>query len=219
VKLSRIVLLFLLLGAGCSTNPRNALPTRGNIEVPVQYIEKNRQKILISERPVKPRATLRAVPGAIMGIPTGEIQSQPISSSGMLSLDVAQLGKFYAAAADTLHPGPATTGLTVEPADTRFARVGTFIAYKSSPRRPSMVGFSGANTAGYVILVYFDRPCAMTGTVTAYPGDPYFSAYAYDVTIGEAGFHWLSMGAGAVKSVAAIHEASKEVRPTFTVEY
>jgi hypothetical protein len=51
----------------------------------------------------------------------------------MLSLDVAQLSKLYAAEADTLHSGPTTIGMTVKPADARFARVGTFIAFESAP--------------------------------------------------------------------------------------
>ena len=211
-------LLLAFLAVSCSTLPP-APPIMGTLQIPVRYLEKNHENILQSERPVKGRAIFRAIPGSVFGLPQGPIESQPVSSSDVLPIDVERLLSVYTEVAQTLQPGPTTAGLTIKPADVRLARVGTFIDYQSAPRAPARVGFTDDDSGDMLILVYFDKPCRLAGTLAGLPKDAGMTKAVFDVTIESAGLHWLTLKTNVTDGVATLHEVRKPVAPTYILIY
>jgi hypothetical protein len=216
--LNRCWPLMAVLLCGCSTVHRPAAVT-GPLQIPVKYLESNHADILQSERPVNARAILRAIPGGVFGMPQGPIESRSISSSDTLSIDLERLLTVYAEAAQTLQAGPATAGLTIKPADVRLARVGTLIDYQSAPRAPTRVGFEDGDSGDMLILVYFNKPCRLAGTIAGLPRDAGMTKAVFDVTIDSAGFHWLTVKTNMADGIATLHEARTSVVPTYILKY
>lgn len=89
-------------------------------------------------------------------------------------------------------------GLRIEPNDTRFGRVATTIGL-SETLGTLKVGFRDHVASKYVlVLVFFDRPCRLTGTLRASNGQ----IWSANVAIEKAGLAWLKMGDGHVTAAA-----------------
>lgn len=74
--------------------------------------------------------------------------------------------------------------LSVSPAGTHFARLGTFV-YKRKPKQGYSAGFNRVSDGHYLFVFYFDRPCKLIGE------DRSEEKVTVNLTIPEAGFYLL----------------------------
>lgn len=91
----------------------------------------------------------------------------------------------------TLTDDAATAGWRIDPGDTRLARVATTIAHEGTPGL--MVGFADSDSKSNLLLVFFDRPCRLTGTVLVHAREGQTTTFAIDVIVEKAGLNWLNM--------------------------
>ena len=95
-------------------------------------------------------------------------------------------------------------GLSVEPANTRFARISAGFMKKGAPASGMAAGFINAYSYDPMTLFYFDRPCHVTGTISGDPGAQW--PITYDADVKKAGLTWLvsiqQQSGGAIVLVA-----------------
>jgi len=131
--------------------------------------------------------TLRAIPGAFGGYPV-ERHSMllPIRFGDAFDLSMADLEDTIAPLAQRASEQTTASGVSVQPAETRFLRVATFYYDARSGADVMGAGFLDPATGEHVTLSYFDRPCTVRGTVQN--GDGTVSI-ALDVPA--AGLYWV----------------------------
>lgn len=133
------------------------------------------------------QVSLRAIPGAFGGAPFATHSMLiPIHIGESFALPMSELEASMTQLAQRASEQTVASGISVEPADTRFARVATFFYDSGSGRDVMGAGFLDAVTRETVTLSYFDRPCKVRGTVRE--GALQISV-AMDVPA--AGFHWV----------------------------
>lgn len=110
-------------------------------------------------------------------------------------------------------------GWHVVPAETRFSRVSTGFKYMGSPHPARAAGFKDTATGDYLLLVFFDRPCRLTGIVIIPPTPGDVTTNVFDVNIDKAGFHWLATHKDQAKDTATVEHAASSVRPVLWVQY
>jgi hypothetical protein len=113
-------------------------------------------------------------------------------------------------------PGVTST-LTVDPVDTHFARVAHQMNYQSAPRVPGASRIVDSGSKENLYLVYFDRPCHLTGNVSYGGAEP--GSRDFDVTIEKAGLNWLAATKKGPGDYSIIRHAPSPVRPVFVIEY
>jgi len=120
------------------------------------------------------------VPGSITGPPSGgPLSIVPVEGEETFELVLpARMGR-RAERFDS-------PSLTIEPADTRVARLGTFHEYPQYGRFRGGGGFLHAPSGATMLLVYFSGPATLQGSIEEPTG-----TYHYDVTVDRAGWAWL----------------------------
>jgi len=143
--------------------------------------------------------SLYAVPGRIAGIPQPRffeliLKSEDATGAWMepgtqenFALSLGKLEHMLAKHASTYVPRPEDSNFTVEPADTRFARLtlttsGSSISYMFQHES----GFVEDATRDHYVLVYVDRPCQISGDI-----QPRDGLYQHKLTFDRPGLHWL----------------------------
>jgi hypothetical protein len=97
------------------------------------------------------------------------------------------------------------------PADTRIIRVATNLNYEELHRHLPNTKFTDLQSGNLLMLVYFDRPCRLSGVIAEQGGD----TDTVDVTVGQAGLHWLEATGGATERKYVIRHASGTITPIF----
>jgi len=115
-------------------------------------------------------------------------------------LDFAELRTQLEEQSTTITNAAVADGLKIEPADTRFGRVATSIGVPDSRITKWRIGFHD-NTAwkDALLLVFFDRPCRLTGTLPDAGG----IIDSVDATVTAAGLVWLRVHGAQITSAAA----------------
>jgi hypothetical protein len=142
---------------------------------------------------------LGVIPGALYGSPLKNPRwFVNLSDSYASNLNITKFEIELSKAAKT-HDGSLPYSLNVNPADTKFVRVSTFGLIANSKTR-----FGGAfqnNSNEYVLLVYFDKACSVSGTVNF--GKE--GIYTHEIEIPKAGIYTLVIsGSGVKKTVKTI---------------
>jgi hypothetical protein len=111
-------------------------------------------------------------------------------------------------------------GGKIVPTETRFIRVATDFEYLGSPTPAHRIGFVDLATNDSLLLVFFDRPCHLTGLANLPPRpEGEITKYVFDVTIDQAGFNWLAMHNDKVPGSAVVRHAAASVRPVYLAKY
>lgn len=132
-------------------------------------------------------AAFPVITGAVWGPPDTEpLVFAPAPFGATMTLPLKELEQKIRPIASPATPQSLEAGLVVQPEDTRLARVGTFFADKEQERYVFGAGFVDENTGDFLVLVYFDRPCTLSGTVTGQELPTH-----YQVQVPAAGLHWL----------------------------
>lgn len=131
--------------------------------------------------------TLRAIPGAFGGHPLDRhAMLIPIRLGDTFDLAMSDLEDTIAPLAQRASEQTTASGVSVQPAETRFLRVATFYYDARSGADVMGAGFLDPASGEHVTLSYFDRPCTVRGTVQ--DGDGTISI-ALDVPV--AGLYWV----------------------------
>lgn len=121
-----------------------------------------------------------AVPGAIMGAPRGApLQTVPVDSGAGFELRLP-------ATLDARASRFTSDSLSIDPAGTRVARLGTFHEYPEYGVFRGGGGFIDTRSGDPLLLVHFSNPAKLSGVVQDRTG-----TYEYDVTVARAGWSWL----------------------------
>jgi hypothetical protein len=186
--------------------------------VPVRFGDVGGDVIGPRERPVKAFVTFGAISGTMLGSAPGPHVAVPIDAVPALSIDMNELQTYMRQHSATITATPGLTStLTIDPIDTRFARVAHFVRYESAPRAPGPSRFVDSGSKDNLLLVYFDRPCHLTGTLTYGGAEP--GSREYDVVIEHAGLNWLAATKKGPGDNSIVRPAPLPVRPVFVIEY
>ena len=213
----------MLLGVwvvGCGSPPPAAEAGLKVMVVPVRFGDIGGDVIKVDERPVKAITIFAAIPGAINGSAPGPNIAVPISAVPALSINLGELEAYMRQHAATITATPVAgviSTLKVEPGDTRFARVAHLVRYESARRVPGPTRFVDSGSKDNLLLVYFDRPCHLIGTLSWGGVEP--GAREFDVTIEEAGLNWLAATKKGPGDISVVHHAPLPSRPVFVIEY
>jgi hypothetical protein len=186
-----IGLAMALIMTGCTMAERAPDAATKSINVPIRFVDVSGDAIPVNDRPGNSTATLGVIPGAIFGAPLYPLQTEKLGKILALPINLNELRVVLNQQSTTITADAATAGWKIDPADTRFARVSTTITNEGT--RPLMIGFVDSVTKNGLLLVFFDRPCRLTGTVLFHARNGEITTFAIDVTVDKAGLNWLKM--------------------------
>jgi hypothetical protein len=189
---------------GCATSTTLPRTSGDSIEIPVKFVNVAGDVLPVDARPAGLELTLGPIAGSIWGTSHQYVQFVPIGRKSSIPLALDELSAkmdLQAAKASGVESGV----LQVIPRDARFARVATGVWFKSKQPVTKSIGFLDAETRDTLTLVYFDRPCRLTGTLVGRTASGGTLTHDFDVDVESAGFVWI-----AAKRDAQDHE--KEFR-------
>jgi hypothetical protein len=200
----------LLIGlTGCTTVGQFSGAASGRITIPVTYQDSSGNTLAVEDRPAGATVWLGAMPGAIFGGARDRLKTEPVTSAPAFELDLRELRDIAEKQSATLTPAASASGWKIAPADTRLIRVATNLNYEAPHRQLPMTKFVDLQSDRLLMLVYFDRPCQLTGAIAERAG----SHDEVDVTVGEAGLHWLEATGGASELTHVVRHASGTITP------
>jgi hypothetical protein len=212
------IALITVCMSGCSSTPPVADKQSEVLVLSVKFGDIDGDVIKHEERPVKAFVTFGAISGTMLGSAPGPKLAVPIDLGPALSIDMNELQTYMRQHSATLTATPGLTStLQIDPIDTRFARVAHFVRYESAPRAPGPTRFVDSGSKDNLLLVYFDRPCHLTGTLTYGGAEP--GSREYDVVIEHAGLNWLAATKKGLGDYSIVRHAPSPVRPVFVIEY
>jgi hypothetical protein len=135
-------------------------------------------------RPAGATVWLGAVPGAIFGGALDPLMTEPITSTPSLELDLGELHDIVAKQSAVLTGAASASGWKVVPSDTRIIRVATNLNHMESHRHLPNTAFIDLQSGNLLMLVYFDRPCQLSGVIAEQAGE----SETVDVTVGQAAY-------------------------------
>lgn len=185
-----IVLAVTILMAGCAA-PKREPNVATKSSVPIRFVDVSGNAISAKDRPVNATAMLGAIPGGVFGAPHYSLQTERLGKILTLPISLSDLRVALNEQSATLTNDAETAGWRIDPTDTRIARVATTISHEGTSNL--MVGFVDSASKSNLLLVFFDRPCRLTGTVLVHPREGQATTFVIDVTVGQAGLNWLKM--------------------------
>jgi hypothetical protein len=201
---------------GCSGGLKPVVDrTTWSVILPVKMIDAAGNAIQING-PTHASARLGSIPGTVFGNPQPPFISLKLSPDLTLQIDLNRLREI-GEQATTITAQGIESGWNVVPTDTRFSRVSTNFEYQGS--QANRTGLADATSGNTLLLVFFDRPCRLTGTIHTPSRSSDFSKYVFDVAVGKAGFYWLSIEKNRAGDSAVVRRASASVQPIYLVRY
>ena len=166
--------------------PTTVFPQSSSIVFIADYFDKDQNRISSELLPRTVSLRIRLIPGSTFG----EVTSLPIASitAGIgetMTLDLEQMRVEVERSATTLTAEATQAGLSITPAATRIARLGTFV-YDAKTQKGMSSSFRDGARGDALNLVYFDQPCKLTGT-----RNQRGVKGIYSVEVKAAGFHLL----------------------------
>jgi hypothetical protein len=183
-------------GKGVSIESLNFRPT---------YFDKDQNPLRSGSLP---RTVLFRVP-LIAGDISGTITNPPVVSltaqiGEVAKLELEQIRMKVDQFATTLTRRASDTGLVIDPRETRIARLATAVYDKETGKSIGGTVFRGDKLDENILVVYFDRPCELTGKRKVRDGE-----VIYNVKVGNAGFHLLKN----VKETSTVHRVTVASTP------
>lgn len=151
----------------------------------VEYTDTRNNSVSSKFNPDELLLVFPYIPGRMYGQPSGS----PLfvkHLKGKLDFQLDLRGKYKEIAAFARPMQLQRQGLQIQPRETRMARMGTFAF---DPRTLDMIGdgsFIDRRSREYLIMVYVDQPCQITGKV-----EMNGKVYDHNIQLMEAGFHWI----------------------------
>jgi hypothetical protein len=206
--------LTVALMAGCTTPKRAPNLATNSIAVPIRFVDVGGNAISARDRPMNATAMLGVIPGGVFGAPDYSLQTERLGKIPALPINLSDLQVALNEQSSTLTKDAETAGWKIDPADTRLARVATTITHEGTSGL--MVGFVDSASKGNLLLVFFDRPCRVTGTVLVQPREDQTTTFVIDVDIEQAGLNWLKI-TGDSQGHDVITNTQAPLTPLFVV--
>ena len=159
----------------------------GKITLQAEYFDKDSN--LLNDASL-PRIVLFRMP-IIAGNLAGEVTSPDlvqlkIKVGEPTILDLEEIITTVESSAASVTKEAAKAGLVVTPKEARFARFVTLVAYPETGKGVGGARFQTTEGNQTILLVYFDRPCQLSGVAHARGG-----SISYDVHVASRGIHLL----------------------------
>src|SRR5579862_3656320 len=106
---------------------------------------------------------LGAIRGSFSGTPGQSLQTVPIGQEKSIRWNIDELSTEVKRQVAQLNHATSPS-LQVSPQETQFARVATWVSFKTKHPVTLGVGFIDSETGETLTLMYFDQPCRLTGT-------------------------------------------------------
>jgi len=210
-------ILFVIV-AGCALPRAGLLMPDGStvyeIYPQVEFIDHERQPVKIDHPPKDIVLFFPYIPGQVNGsFNTAPLQTTHVTEGSVFRLDLGRMSSMMDRAIAPLKNTPYTEGITIDPASTQFARVATLAIDAETRKGIGGSSFIDAGSREYLILVYVDRPCSLTGST-------HVNSYGtiYDVRLGRPGFHWLRAHPIGKRSVI-LKEHAGDNKVFFSIEF
>jgi hypothetical protein len=189
LRLAALLASFTLVMAGCATPGSSPNSESDPILLEARVVNTFGDSVTSENRRADPTVALGAIPGDLRGGPRRTLQFVHMADTPMIAINAdalsAKMQKELSRETDDF----LISGLSVQPADTRFARISTILMKKGSPAYGTAAGFVNAYSYDPMTLFYFDRPCRVTGMTSDDHGAA--SPTTYDVDVKRAGLTWL----------------------------
>lgn len=189
LRLKALIVSFTFVVAGCAT-PGHSPDSKGDpMLLEARVVNTFGDSVMSEYAHADPTLALGAIPGAIRGGASRTLQFVHLADTPKIAINAgalsAEMQKVVSRETDEF----LISGLSVEPADTRFARISVGLMKKGSPVYGMAAGFINAYSYDPMTLFYFDRPCRVTGITSGDNGAP--SLITYDADVKKAGLTWL----------------------------
>lgn len=199
-----------VLMTGCAHLPAPKQPgytALDRVMLRIRYLDQDGNPLPATGLPDPLRVEFPLIPGGLMG----RVLTQPairLTASAVVPfrVDLAAHEERIANYATPLLATRSNAGLRIEPEAARLVRLGTF-AY--APDSGKFIGPTGLKVAGapgqiQLLLVYFDRPTRITGTLLNGR-----RAIQHDIDIDRSGFAWVEIRRVGERR----HEVTRRVTP------
>jgi hypothetical protein len=205
LRLKPLIASFIfVVMAGCATPGSSPNSESDRMFLEARVVNTFGDSVMSENRRSDPTVALGAIPGDIRGVPSRTVEFVHMTDTPRIAIDVYALSAEIRTELSRETDEFLISGLSVEPAETRFARISVSFLKKGSPVYGMAAGFINAYSYDPMTLFYFDRPCHVTGMISGDPGAP--SPITYDVDVKKAGLTWLvaiqQEGGGAIVLVA-----------------
>jgi hypothetical protein len=211
--LTLVLLAIALVSLGCATVGRFSDAATGQITVPVRFEDSLGNTLSVDGRPGNGTVWLGAIPGQIFGSPRTPLHTESINTSQAFTLDLDRLRGVSAQESGRINNVASDSGWKVVPTNTRILRVATDIGHDAHNSYQVNTRFADLGSTNVLILVYFDRPCQLTGTIPVHAAGQPPQTYTVNVTAENGGLHWLEVSRGATQDSRVIRHASRSVVP------
>lgn len=200
IVVHRLVLLVICVFlSACTATPTTRAPSGAGaldeLAFTIEYVDRNNKIVPAKFQPQDVVLVFPYIPGDIFGSPDSKpVFIAPVSIEARVAVNLDRLDSVLAPLAATVTDAARASGLALAPADARFARMGTFPHEAETFAPVGGGGFLDPVTRDTMILVYFDRPCTITGDRVA-GGD----TFSHAIRVPAAGLHWIRVvdeGAG-----------------------
>ena len=211
----RITIGIFLSAVGCTTTPRLSTIDAGLITIPVEFEDFSGQPT--DKGPRDSKLWLGAISGEIYGTTQAEFKTVGIGSSATIAVPLTELEEFSAKSASALTATAATAGFAINPSDAHLVRIATSLLSAEPKWHSATTNLADSLSKHSLVLVYFDRPCRLSGAVIAHASSGGARTDDYDVVIEKAGLNWLEMTKVGEDAHWEVRHAPASVRPVVTV--
>jgi len=184
------------------------------------------QNTLVVPRPPREAVLVfECIPGGLCGATTQEfLATVKVGDDGVGRLDLSDRLFTEKTQPDVLADNEWNKGLTIEPADTKLARIGTFWylfwefgGETANMSLPGTCGFVDDGTKKDFVIAYFSQPCTLRGVIQTREANGLATAHL-DVTVESAGFHCLEWAQVDAKTYKVTQILLPE-HPVFRVQF
>lgn len=189
-----IGLLSLVIAlTGCSTPGSNRAGQSQSTSVDALFVDAQGNSVPLQDRPKKSALQLGVIAGSIAGNPSQTLLVIPIGRLPAVKIDFDSLASALKQQATPMTTLFTQAGLHIEPVDTRFVRVSTLPSFTPKTTGGFGAEFADVESKHPVTLVYFDRPCKITGVAKSYAGPIKGPDIDTNITVEKPGLIWLEL--------------------------
>ena len=215
------LLTLLLCSGGCATSTDVATPpltkpfTPDDISIPIVfYGDQSRRAEYAGPLPEEILVSFPLISGALMGSPNQDVGLAYVTAAGepvdiVMRHHIERIQGASSEKEETFY----TMGMDVYPQSTRFSRFGSFAFDAATEESLGGTGFIDLNSGNFLLLVYVDQPCRITG-ITLTPEE---NLWIYDIDIETMGFHWLQIETGNNPEDLKLTRAPEGIKPAIAV--
>ena len=196
LKVIRQNVAWLMLFFCAALQTSNAISQELQVaKIPLQavFVDKDNNRVKSASLPKQISLSMPLIAGDYLGYPnTPPVFLQKITIGSQVILHIGEQLETIAKLSAPISKEAEVAGLIVNPKQTRFARFATLVSQVDNANKD--VGYSkfqGEHADESLLMMYFDRPCKLSGVSKGSS-----SRSAFDVEIPSAGIYFIKMAPG-----------------------